>query len=191
MISWLRKEAPWRIWIRAVKQKPEWCSEPKKKQGEKKILHQITVKLISSSSFFVPFPLPLLLCHDYWSITLSKMHREWSVERDKEKRQRGTGKEALKVYVFFFFCLHRHIHMYVHIFTPPDRELMKGSLFKASQSNLQECKPNSEKKRTRSSGYWIEAKQDKSDKMSRGCWYVSFYFLPPPTALSVRTALIC
>lgn len=59
--------------------------------------------------------------------------------------------------------------MYVHIFTPPDRELMKGSLFKASQSNLQECKPNSEKKRTRSSGYWIEAKQDKSDKMSRGC----------------------
>ena len=45
MISWLRKEAPRRIWIRAVKRKAEWCSEAKKKAA-----HQNTVKLISSSS---------------------------------------------------------------------------------------------------------------------------------------------
>lgn len=50
-------------------------------------------------------------------------------------------------------------------------------------------KKNGKKRKQEGSGYWIGAKEDNSDKMWKGFWYVSFYFLPPPAALSVRARL--
>lgn len=92
--------------------------------------------------------------------------------------------------------MHTHPRMLAHIHSTTQGANESHSLHSYHLSRLHEWELDKERKRgkekrTRGSGYWIGAKEDNSDKMWKGCWFVSFYFLPPPAALSVRTGLVC